>query len=303
MSRLFANKKLVITIVCLFLLYSTWGTVYLFIRFALESFPPVMLSGMRYVCAGSALLIWSFFVKKERRIPTVHDFKVIFLCSFFMITLSGAMLNISEVYISSGVAALLLGSVPLWMVVSEWLSGHEERPSAAVMFGLAGGFIGIVMLGFSAGLEQSGSAFGVFCAFCSVFGWVAGSLYSKNHRLSVPIIKSLGFQMITGGVLMLVFANFIGEYDEFSLSGVSFKSWFAFIHLVVFGSLIGYICYMWLLFNTPTPVAVSHAYVEPVVAVIIGAVFASEVITWGTVWACILIIFSVFFVMKGKHGS
>lgn len=303
MSELFANRKLVLTVTCLFLLYSTWGTVYLSIRFALESFPPVMLSGMRYLCAGSVLLLWAFAVKKEGGVPSVRDFRVMAMSSFFMIVVSGALLNISEVYVSSGVTALMLGSIPLWMVVSGWLFGHDPRPSAGVFSGLAGGFAGIIMLGVSAGLQQSGSALGIFCALGSVFGWVAGSLYSKEHRLAVSMVKSLGFQMVMGGAFMLVFAGVTGEYDSFSFSGVSLKSWLSLVHLVVFGSLVGYTCYMWLLFNTPTPVAVSYAYVEPVLAAALGAVFASEPVTGFTAGACALIISSVFFVMKGKHGN
>ncbi|MDE7168720.1 MAG: EamA family transporter [Mucispirillum sp.] len=299
---LVADRKTGLTLFCLTALYMTWGMVYLSIRFALESFPPVMLSGIRYMSAGSIFLIWTFLVKKDKKLPSKKDIITSFVTSLFMIVISGAFLNISGVYIDSGTVALIMGSIPMWIVLVSWLKGYDKRPSFSVFIGLAGGFIGVAALAVSTGITGGkNSVLGIIAIFISIAGWVAGSLYVKGTHTDMPIIKSLGFQMTIGGVIMLLISALIGEWSSFHVEDVTLKSFLSGLHLIFFGSIVGYVCYIWLLYNTPTPIAISYAYAEPVVAVIAGAVFAGEKIGGVTVAACVLIIASVFFVIKGGN--
>lgn len=301
---LIKNKKLALIVFCIVSLYSTWGVVYLSIKFALESFPPVLLSSIRYTFAGSIFLIWSFFIKKDRSMPDIEQFKVIFFSSMLMIVIGGAFLNISGKYINSGTIALMFGSIPLWMVLISWLKGYDKRPSLPVFIGLIGGFIGVGVLAISTGIFGGANALiGIITIFISMIGWIGGSIYLKRKHSDMYIIKSLGFQMLTGGLVMLVISFLIGELYQFNILEITLKAFLSTLHLIFFGSIIGYTCYLWLLYNTPTHIAISYAYAEPVVAVIVGALFGGETISKVTIFACVFIIISVFFVLQDKKDS
>lgn len=301
---LIKNRKFALTLFCIVALYSTWGVVYLSIKFALESFPPVLLSSIRYISAGSIFLLWSFFIKKDRVLPNKTQFITIFFASFMMIVIGGAFLNISGLYINSGTIALIMGSIPLWMVVVSWLLGYDNRPSLSVFIGLIGGFIGVGVLAVSTGITGGSSAvLGIITIFISMVGWVAGSLFLKCRHSDMNMIKSLGYQMVTGGLVMFVMSFIIGEWSNFSLSEVTLKAFLSTLHLIFFGSIVGYTCYIWLLYNTPTHIAISYAYAEPVVAVIVGVLFGGEAINHITIFACIFIIISVFFVIRDKSAG
>lgn len=298
---LIKNKKLALTLFCIVALYSTWGVVYLSIKFALESFPPVLLSSIRYMSAGSVFLLYSFFVKKDRVLPTKSQISTIFFASLMMIVIGGAFLNISGRYINSGTIALIMGSIPLWMVIVSWLLGYDKKPSLSVTVGLIGGFLGVGVLAVSTGVHGGSNAvMGIITLFISMAGWVAGSIYLKRRHSDMYMIKSLGYQMVTGGLVMFVVAFLIGEVSSFNVYDVTLKAFLSTLHLIFFGSIVGYTCYVWLLYNTPTHIAISYAYVEPIVAVIVGALFGGEAINQVTIFACIFIIISVFFVIRDK---
>lgn len=297
---IFANRKLALTIFCLFALYTTWGMVYLSIRFALESIPPVMLSGGRYLCAGTCFLVWSYFVKGYKGLPTFRELQIMAGAALGMVVISGAFLNMSELYVASGTVALILGATPLMMVISGWLFAGDAKPGRSTFIGLAGGFAGIVILAFGIGFDQENSLVGVLFVFISMSGWVGGSLFTRKYHVPYPIEKALGYQMVMGGVTMLTISFLSGEFADFSIAQVTLKSFLSFLHLIFFGTLIGFTCYVWLLYNTPIQIAVSYAYAEPVVAVILGVLFAGETFTPIMTVACALIILSVFFVMRIK---
>lgn len=295
------NKKLALTLFCIVALYSTWGVVYLSIKFALESFPPVLLSSIRYMSAGSVFLLYSFFVKKDRVLPTKSQMSTIFFASLMMIVIGGAFLNTSGKYINSGTIALIMGSIPLWMVIVSWLLGYDKKPSLSVTVGLIGGFLGVGVLAVSTGVHGGSNAvMGIITLFISMAGWVAGSIYLKRKHSDMYMIKSLGYQMVTGGLVMFVVAFLIGEVSSFNVYDVTLKAFLSTLHLIFFGSIVGYTCYVWLLYNTPTHIAISYAYVEPIVAVIVGALFGGEAINQVTIFACVFIIISVFFVIRDK---
>lgn len=261
---LIKNRKFALTLFCIAALYSTWGVVYLSIKFALVSFPPVLLSSIRYMSAGSIFLLWSFFIKKDRALPAKTQFITIFFASCMMIVIGGAFLNISGLYINSGTIALLMGSTPLWMVVVSWFLGYDKKPSASVFAGLIGGFIGVGVLAVSTGiLGGSNAVLGIITIFISMAGWVAGSIFLKHRHSDMDMIKSLGFQMVTGGLIMFGISFLTGEWAGFDISEITLKAFLSTLHLIFFGSIIGYTCYVWLLYNTPTHIAISYAYAEP----------------------------------------
>ena len=245
---LIKNKKLALTLFCIVVLYSTWGVVYLSIKFALESFPPVLLSSIRYMSAGSVFLLYSFFVKKDRVLPTKSQISTIFFASLMMIVIGGAFLNISGRYINSGTIALIMGSIPLWMVIVSWLLGYDKKPSLSVTVGLIGGFLGVGVLAVSTGVHGGSNAvMGIITLFISMAGWVAGSIYLKRRHSDMYMIKSLGYQMVTGGLVMFVVAFLIGEVSSFNVYDVTLKAFLSTLQLMFFGSIVGYTGYVWLL--------------------------------------------------------
>ncbi len=303
MSMLMKNRRLVAIIGCCLALYLTWGMVYLTINFALESFPPVLLSAMRFTAAGSLLLGYSILVSKKFRLPKgISEWRVVLWSSFFMIALSGMTLNIGSQYLSSGSVAILAGSLPVWMVVAGYVFRVDPRPSNMVIVGLVVGFAGVVLLVTSLGHSASGSITGVLIIIASLWAWIAGSFYARERPIQLPIFVSLGMQMVVGGLFMFVVAFFIGEYEAFQLANVTPVAFLSYLHLVFFGSVVGYGCYYWLLMNTTTPIATSYAYAEPVVALSLGVILAGEKITSVTILSCALIIGAVFFVTRGKSA-
>ena len=160
------------------------------------------------------------------------------------------------------------------------------------------------MLAVSTGITGGSNAvLGIITIFISMAGWVAGSIFLKRRHSDMNMIKSLGYQMVTGGLVMFVISFLIGEWVDFHLSEVTLKAFLSTLHLIFFGSIVGYTCYVWLLYNTPTHIAISYAYAEPVVAVIVGALFGSEPINRITIFACVFIIISVFFVIRDKKEN
>lgn len=190
------------------------------------------------------------------------------------------------------------------MVIVSWLIGYDKKPAASVFVGLIGGFIGVGVLAVSTGITGGSNAvLGIITIFISMAGWVSGSIYLKRRHSDMNMIKSLGFQMVTGGLVMFVISFLIGEWTGFHLSEVTLKAFLSTLHLIFFGSIVGYTCYVWLLYNTPTHIAISYAYAEPIVAVIVGALFGGEPINHITIFACVFIIISVFFVIRDKKEN
>ena len=158
-----------------------------------------------------------------------------------MIVIGGAFLNISGLYINSGTIALLMGSTPLWMVVVSWFLGYDKKPSASVFAGLIGGFIGVGVLAVSTGiLGGSNAVLGIITIFISMAGWVAGSIFLKHRHSDMDMIKSLGFQMVTGGLIMFGISFLTGEWAGFDISEITLKAFLRTLHLIFFVSIIAY---------------------------------------------------------------
>ena len=227
------------------------------------------------------------------------DMDMIKSLGFQMVTGGLIMFGIS--FLTGEWAGFDISSTPLWMVVVSWFLGYDKKPSASVFAGLIGGFIGVGVLAVSTGiLGGSNAVLGIITIFISMAGWVAGSIFLKHRHSDMDMIKSLGFQMVTGGLIMFGISFLTGEWAGFDISEITLKAFLSTLHLIFFGSIIGYTCYVWLLYNTPTHIAISYAYAEPVVAVVVGALFGGEPINRITIFACVFIIISVFFVIRDK---
>lgn len=274
--------------------YVLWGSTYLAIRLAIETLPPFLMSSIRFLLAGAILFSWAV-LKGERFIPPRRTWGRALVIGGLLLLAGNGGVSWAEKYVASGLAALLVATVPLWVVVLNWAL-TRQRPNSKVLLGILIGLVGVAML-VGDGLRSNGHsvlslvAGGVvlFSAFC----WAAGSVYSNHRPLDVSTSMAAGMQMLAGGALLFVFALAVGDFQRLNLANASWTSISAFFYLIVFGSLIGFTAYSWLLNNVTPARAATYAYVNPVVAVFLGWLIASEPLTSRMLLAAAVIIGSV----------
>ena len=284
---------------CLFLVYLSWGSCFISNRFALESFHAFMLCGLRMTLAG-VLLYGLTWLRGERVTPSRRDLKQSSILAFSMVFIASGFLSKGQESVSSGTAAMILGAVPVWMVLGGWLFCGDPKPSKAQFAGLGCGFSGLLLLSVHQGISGDVSAFGILLIVCAALGWVLGSFQSKKFGAGskLSVMRASALLMTVGGLQSLLWAFLSGEFNGFSLAGVSPTSWAALAYLIVFGAIIGYTCYFWLLTHTRTVVAISYEFVNPVIGVFLGWLLAGERVDGIIILACCMTVTSVFFIVS-----
>jgi drug/metabolite transporter (DMT)-like permease len=272
--------------------YLIWGSTYLAIRIAIETIPPFLMAGIRFAIAGSALYAWARFRGVPR--PTrVHWRSAAVIGGLLLFGGNGA-LAWAEQTVPSGLAAVLIATVPLWMAAFLWVGGRE-RPTPGAALGLPVGFAGVALLVapwefVSGGGVDSTGALVLMGASAS---WAAGSLYSRKASLPASPLLGTAMEMLAGAGVLVVAGTAAGEWSRFDLGSVSAASALAVVYLVTFGSLIAFTAYIWLLTVSPPAKVSTYAYVNPIVAVILGAVLAAEPLTARTLVSVAVILGSV----------
>ncbi len=214
----------------------------------------------------------------------------------------------AEQFVPSGIAALLVGILPFWIVVIEWIGPGHTRPSLGVATGLIVGIAGIVVLVGPAALAPSTSAGGrllpgALVLITSSLSWALGTFYSRNAPLPKNVFVATGMEMLSGGALLILLAIFTGEPKHFDLAQVSARSIAGFIYLTAIGSLVGFTAFIWLLQHQPPSRVATYSYVNPVVAVFLGWAFAGEPLTIRTVVAAAIIIAAVALITTARSSS
>ncbi len=286
----------------LILVYLSWGSIYIANRFAVESLPPFLMCGARTAAAGVLLYLFTW-LRGERRSPNTDDLRHGLVLGFLMVFIHAGLLTWGQLGLASGTAALIIGSVPIWMVTGGWLLRLDPRPTPLQTLGLIGGFSGLLLLSAHQGNAAGGSMIGLIAVWVSALGWVAGSLYSKfpGRHSGLSLFRFSAWILLLGGIQCLVWSLIIGEWSAFNPENVTARSMAAFGYMVVVGSVIGYTCYFWLLTHTRTEVAISYEYVDPVIAVFLGWLLAGELLDGTILLACALTVGSVFFLVSHKH--
>ncbi|MES1245142.1 MAG: EamA family transporter [Acidobacteriota bacterium] len=267
--------------------YVIWGSTYLAIRFALETLPPFGLAGARFVISGLLAYGWARWRGAPR--PTGRNWRAAAIIGALMMVAGNGGVVWAEQHLDSGLAALLIATEPLWIVVLFWLRPKGTRPTLQVAAGLALGLAGMAFLVRPGGGAAPVGALAVlFASFC----WAVGSLYGRRAPLPTSPILASGMQMLSGGAMLLFISLLAGEPARVDLSQVSLRSLLAVAYLIV-GGLIAFTAYGWLL-RVASPVMVStYAYVNPVVAVLLGWAFAGEPLTGGMLGAAAIILTGV----------
>ncbi len=274
------------------IVYLVWGSSYLAIRFGLETLPPFLMAGARFALAGALLLAWA----RQRGVarPTAMNWRAALVGGALMFLVANGGVVWAEQYVPSSIAALMSATIPLWIVLIDWLRLGAARPGLSVLAGLALGFGGIMLLvGPPPGGGDPLYMAGVLLLCVTPIGWSAGSLYSRRGGLPVSPILATGMQLLCGGLLLLALGVLAGELNGFALAAVSLRSWLALAYLTVIGSVITFSAYIWLL-RVEDPARVgTYAFVNPLVAVALGAWLGAEPITARTLLAAALVIAGV----------
>ena len=247
--------------------YLIWGSTYLGIRFALEGgFPPFLLGGIRFLIAGG--LMFAFLRWRGVPAPTRAQWRNLAVMGVLLLLMGNGLVNFGEQSVSSGMTAVIVSSSALWMGVFSALRGH--RPNAMEWTGLCIGFLGVLWL--SAGGSLAATPAGLVALLLASVAWSYGSIWSKGRDLPSPFMTSAG-QMLCGGVAMCVLGVALGERFHAVPSASGFA---AFAYLIVFGSIVGFSAYIWLLHHVRPALAGSYAYINPAIAVMLGAWLAHE---------------------------
>jgi drug/metabolite transporter (DMT)-like permease len=282
--------------------YLVWGSTYLAIRVAIETLPPLLMASVRFLVAGGALYAWSI-----RRGPRVQDRPGPRQWTAATI-LGGALLLgghggvvLAEERISSGLAALLIGTVPLWMALILWFF-YRERLPAVVLGGLLVGFGGMALLVTPAGTGRADFAGSLYVVGAGL-SWAAGSVWARNAPLPRRPLVGTAMQMLAGGALLGLVGLARGEAGRFHPADVSLSSALALAYLTVFGAIVAFTAYIWLLRAAPTSLVSTYAYVNPVVAVFLGWVILNERVTARTLAGGAVIVLAVALIVTARHET
>lgn len=273
--------------------YLIWGSTYLAILFALETLPPFLMAGVRFIIAGTLLYGWSIARSSFR--PGRREWGAAAIIGALLLLGGNGAVVWAEQTVPSGIAALLVAGTPCWMVLLDWLWKGAARPGLRTVAGLLLGFGGIVLLVDPASLTGGGpvSMTGAIVLTLGSISWAVGSIYSKGAPVPAAPLLATGMQMLMGGALLVLAGTLTGEWTRVDTADISLKSLLALGYLIIFGAIIGYSAYVWLL-RVSTPARVStYAYVNPVVAVILGWTLAGETFTLRMALAAAIIIAGV----------
>lgn len=280
--------------------YIIWGSTYFAIRVGLESFPPLLLAGTRHLVAG---LLLCFLFRRTGTRPTKAQWITAAITGVLLLFGGNGGVCWAEEYVPSGITALLVATVTLWMVLVDWLRPGGHRPSARVLFGIVTGFAGLLVLVGPAHLGSSGRVdpVGAGILVLASLSWACGSLYSKHGSLPSSPLLGVGMQGLCGGSTLWIIGLLGGEGAHFHPSQVSLRSWLAVGYLVLFGSCIGFTAYLYILKKSAAARVATYAFVNPIVAMILGWGFAGEALTVRTLIAGTIILTAVVLVITAPH--
>jgi drug/metabolite transporter (DMT)-like permease len=283
--------------------YIVWGSTYLAIRVGIESFPPLILAGFRHLSVG--LLLYPVFRWKTGIRPTAVNWRTAVVTGFLLLFVGNGGVSWAEQTVPSGVTALLVATVSLWLVIVDWLRPGGTRPVPKVVLGLLMGFAGLVLLvgpghfGGSGRVDPLGAGVLVFASLA----WACGSLYSKHGGMPSSPMLGVAMQSFAGGVILLIAAFLTGEFHALHFAAVSLRSWLALGYLIAFGSGIGFSAYIYILHKSSAARVGTYAFVNPVVALFLGWLMAGETITLRTVLAAAVILTAVILVITAPHRA
>ena len=287
------------------LVYVLWGSTYFGIAVMIETLPPLLAAGVRYATAG-ALMLGALVVHSRLRRggqpvepPNRAHWRSALIIGTLLLLGGNGGVVLSELLIPSGVAAVVIATVPIWLSVFDALL-TRRRPSRLVIGGLVAGIIGVAVLVAPMEGDESLDPVGVGLCVAAAISWAIGSLYARRAPLPRSGLLATGMEMLAGGLVLVLAGSLLGEVGRTDVSQFSLRSIVAFFYLVVFGSIVAFTAYIWLLDRVPVSTVGTYAYVNPIVAVALGAIFLSEPVTPRTLVAAAIILGAVVAMVSGR---
>jgi len=283
--------------------YLVWGSTYLAIRIGIESFPPLILAGLRHLLVG--LFLYPILRRKTGIKPTAANWRTAIVTGALLLFVGNGGVSWAELTVPSGIAALLVATVSLWLVIVDWLRPGGVRPVLRVVMGLVMGFAGLALLvgparlGGSERVDPRGAGVLVVASLA----WACGSIYSKHGGMPNSAMLSVAMQSFAGGVILLLGGLFAGEFHALQLGAISLRSWLALAYLIVFGSGIGFSAYIYILHKSTAARVATYAFVNPVVALFLGWLILGEPLSLRTVLAAAVILTAVVLVITAPHRT
>jgi drug/metabolite transporter (DMT)-like permease len=278
-------------------IYVIWGSTYLAIWYAVSSIPPLYTAGFRHAVAGSILLAWAL-VKGQR--PTWAQMRASLVIGFLFFLVGHGTLHWAETQIPTGLASLLIASEPIWVFLMACATEKRWRMNlwlfSGVMLGLTG--VGLLM-GRDVLSAGKGAFLGALACLIGAISWSAGIIYSRRSRLSSSPLLLSALSLLAGAAMLLTTGTLLGEYRGFSFAAVPARAWLALGYLILFGSVIAFTAYNWLLVRYSPTLVATHTYINPVVAVLLGWWLASERVTRPILVSALLVIAAVVLVDRG----
>jgi drug/metabolite transporter (DMT)-like permease len=294
-AKLPANRLFVV--LAFLAIYVIWGSTYLAIRYAVETIPPLYTAGMRHLTAGTMLLAWAL---AKGFWPTREQVRASVVIGFFFFLVGHGLLHWAEKVVPSGLASLLIAVEPIIVFLLSSAAARTWRFNGMLLAGILLGLGGVGMLLRGTGLEPvPGLTLRSVMILVSAFSWSAGIIYSRRSHLSGSPLLLSALSLLSGAVMLLLTATMTGEAKEFHLSQVTLRSWLALGYLILFGSVIAFTAYNWLLEHYSPTLVATHTYVNPVVAVLLGWAYGGEALTMTVALAATLVVVAVVLVDRG----
>jgi drug/metabolite transporter (DMT)-like permease len=285
--------------------YIVWGSTYLAIRFAIETIPPFISAGIRFLVAGAILFAWRRLSGDPA--PKKVEWRSASIVGLLLLLGGNGGLVWAEQHIPSGIASVFIATTPLWMVLIDSLRPGGTRASWLTWMGVLVGLSGIFLLANPWQVHTASSppldTIGIIVLIIAALSWSIGSLYSRNARLPDSPLLGTGMEMLVGSAGLFAFATLLGEWKQFDLATVSLRSVSGLTYLIIFGSGIGFVAYTWLLRNAPTSIVSTYAYVNPVVAIFLGSVIANEPLERIEIVSAAIILAGVVLITSSKSLS
>ena len=280
-------------------IYVVWGSTYLAIRYAVETIPPLVTAGIRHSIAGAIMLAWA--CARGYRPKREHWIAGIIIGALFFLVGHGT-LHWAEQYVGSGLAALLIATEPMFILVLAWSMG-QQKISRLSALGLGLGVVGVAVL---TGVEltvKGSSLLGLLAVLLGSLAWSAGVVISPKVKLPSDALGRTALPTICGAVMLLAAAGITGEFQSVHWTSISLKSILGLAYLIVFGSIVAFTAYTWLLQRCPPALVATHTYANPVVAVLLGWLFASEPLTIRVALASVAILGAIVLIRKGERTA
>lgn len=279
-----------------------WGSTFLAIRFALGSFPPFLMAGVRFFIAG--VLLFAIARIQGAESPSRKHWQSALVTGFLLILVFNGGLVLAVGRIHSSIVAVLSTTIPVWMVIIEWVRPNGTRPNIGIISGLALGLTGITILVQPWNYLQSASGaattdvWGVAFSIMAMIGWALGSIFARSLTAPKSPLMTTSTQMLLGSVMLTSVGLVMGEWARFDIGRVSTSGLLALLFLIVFGSIVAYSAYMWLLRNASPTLVSTYTYVNPVVAIILGWALAGEPVTWLLMVALVFILGAIYCIAR-----